>query len=295
MSAPQAKNRQDHFRGKIAVVTGGASGIGRSTAILLARRGAVVHVVDRRGDGARGVAAEIMAAGGTAFSHEVDVTDADAMLELADTIYAESGRCDILHNNAGIGLVGPVQDLELDDWRAVVEVNIMGVVHGVHAFVPRMLAQGGGGHIVNTASMLGLTVWPLFVPYTMSKHAIVGLTEALDAELSPQGIRVSAVCPGVTDTPIAHDAQLRGDLSTNADAAQFLSRFGTSPDKVGEAVVDAIVSNKLIRPVPRHQVYPTWILRRISPRAGSVLGRVVSGLAMRWAGGRTEREPAGVA
>lgn len=270
------------FHGRVAVITGGGSGIGRATALRLAREGAKVHVVDLRRESAERVVSEVVALGGGAVAHVADVSDASRMAELADAVYAEDGRCDVLHNNAGFAVVGAVEDIELEDWRRVVEVNVMGVIHGIHAFVPRMLAQPGEAHIVNTASMVGLIVWPLFSPYVMSKHAVVGLSEVLDAELAPKGIRVHAICPGVIDTPMVHDSPLRGPAAGDrANAVSFMKRFGTDPEKVADAVIDAIERNKVIRTVPRLQVTPAWLLHRLSPSLSGALGRLTTRLATR--------------
>jgi NAD(P)-dependent dehydrogenase (short-subunit alcohol dehydrogenase family) len=266
------------YQDQVAVITGGGSGIGRATALLLAGRGATVHVVDIRTESAAAVAAEIIAAGGRAVPHTVDVSDPAAVLALADAVYRASGRCDVLFNNAGVGHCGPVEQTPLEDWQRVIGVNLMGVVHGVHAFVPRMLTQPGGAAIVNTASMLGLFPWPTFTPYTASKHAVVGLTEALHAELAPRGIRVGAVCPGMTATPIAGDALMRGDLAqVRSSATSMMSRFGTSPHTVAKAVADLIDHDRLLRVTPRWQVAPLWLVQRISPRAGTAF----AGLAQR--------------
>ena len=145
----------DHLAGKTAVVTGAGSGIGRSLAMLLARRGAVVHAADFSGDSAEAVAQQIRDAGGQAVAHTVDVGDADAVDRLAGIVFAR-GPVDLLFNNAGIGHAGAVTDTTLSDWRRLIDVNLMGVVHGLHAFLPRLLDQGRPAHIVNTASMAGL-------------------------------------------------------------------------------------------------------------------------------------------
>lgn len=272
----------NYFEGKIAVVTGAGSGIGRATALRLARAGTKVHIADLRADSADEAAEEITALGGRATAHVLDVADAAAVAALADAVYAVDGRCDILHNNAGYAVVGAVEDLELGDWQRVINVNVMGTIHGVHAFVPRMLAQGGGGHIVNTASLVGLVVWPRFAPYVTSKHAIVGLTEVLDAELSPRGIRAHAICPGVIDTPMVHDSPLRGAMSGDREnAVGFMKRFGASPDVVASAVLDAIEHNQLIRVVPRTQALPAWLLHRASPSLSGTLGRAITKFATR--------------
>lgn len=252
------------FDRKVAVITGAASGIGRATAILLAQRGARVHVVDLNGAGADAVAEEIAAAGGTATAHAVDVAAADAVAALADAVHAAEGRVDVLHNNAGIAASGPTETLALDVWRRVVEINVMGVVHGIHAFGPRMLAAGRG-HIVNTASAAGLTAVPGLVPYAMSKHAIVGLTESLNAEWSPRGVRVSALCPGLVNTPIATSVAAGAADGQSAKVLRMYECFGAKPEDVATAVVGILERRTLIATVPRAQVLPEWWLRRLHP------------------------------
>lgn len=263
------------YKDKIAVVTGAGSGIGRSTALLLASRGAKVHVTDLRADTAEKVAAEIAEEGGHATAHTVDVSDAAAVQALADAVRAEDGRCDILHNNAGMGHIGNIEAIPLEDWRKVVGVNLMGVVHGIHAFLPLMLEQDGGAKIINTASMTGLYPWPGYAPYAASKFAVVGLTESLHAELKPKGIQVSAICPGVTDTPIANDAVMRGEAEElRVGAIEMMGKIGTSPDNVAKAVLGLIESGKPLAVAPAWQVLPVWMVHRASPRAGILLASV---------------------
>ena len=266
------------FAGRVAVITGGGSGIGRSTALLLGRLGAKVHVVDLNEDAARAVAAEI----GNAEAHTCDVGDPAAVEALAEKVFTADGAVDILHNNAGVGHAGPIDSTSLEEWQRVIGVNIMGVVHGVHHFTPRMLAQGRPAHIVNTASMAGLVAVPEMVPYATSKHAVVGLSESLNAELAPRGIHVSAICPGIINTPLIPASHIEGDLVQQRDRIiRFYERFGSSPDVVAEAVVDAIRGKKLIRTVPRHHVAFSWALRRLSPRAAQPLARLTSRLLAR--------------
>jgi NAD(P)-dependent dehydrogenase (short-subunit alcohol dehydrogenase family) len=196
------------------------------------------------------------------------VSDPAAVEALAEEVYGVEGAADILHNNAGVGHAGRVEDTTLEEWRRVLDVNLMGVVHGVHFFVPRMLNQGRPAHIVNTASMAGLVPTPELAPYATSKHAVVGLSESLNAELAPRGIRVSAVCPGFIDTNIVARAHLEGEISQSRDRLVGLyRRRGASPDVVAEAVVDVVRRGKLIRTAPRRHVVLLWALRRISPRA----------------------------
>ncbi len=266
------------------MVTGAGSGIGRATALLFARLGAKVHVSDLDGDAAGVVRGEIEAAAGPggATAHAVDVTDPAAVEALAERVFAEDGAVDVLHNNAGIGHAGRVEDTTLEDWQRVLGVNLMGTVHGVHFFVPRMLRQGRPAHVVNTASGLGLLASAQMAPYTVSKFGVVGLSEALNAELSPQGIRVTAVCPGIIDTAITKTAVMRGELAGRTHTMQdFYRRRGASPETVAEAVVDAIRKGTLIRTVPRSHVDPGWILKRISPRASQVLSRRLPELVTR--------------
>ena len=269
------RSRERDFSGQVAVVTGAGSGIGRSTALLLARLGARVHVADVDEQRAAAVAVEIEAAGGSATAHAVDVTDPAAVEALAGRVFEADGGVDVLHNNAGVGHGGPVEQTSLEEWQRVLGVNLMGVVHGIHFFVPRMLAQGRPGHIVNTASMAGLVAVAEMAPYATSKHAVVGLSESLNAELASRGIHVTAICPGLINTPIIAAAHLGGELAANRERIQrFYERFGSSPDVVAKAVVDAIVRKKIIRTVPRHHVVLNWGLRRISPRAAQPLARL---------------------
>lgn len=263
------------FSQKIAVITGAGSGIGAATARRLAREGAHLHLADLSPEPLAAVVLDIERAGGRATAHTVDVTDAAAVAALADAVYAADGRVDILHNNAGIGHAGRTEQTPLEIWRSIMEVNVMGVVHGVHAFGPRMLTQGGGGHIVNTASAAGLTPVPMMVPYATSKHAVVGLSESLNAEWSKQGVRVTALCPGIINTPITRAATLTGDALGSRDrVVGFYERFGATPEDVADAVVKALQHGSLIRTVPRSHVVPLWSIRRLAPRAAQPLSRL---------------------
>jgi NAD(P)-dependent dehydrogenase (short-subunit alcohol dehydrogenase family) len=189
------------FQDAVAIVTGGASGIGAALGRELARRGARVILADRQLETASEVAASINGAGGKAEAVELDVRDAIAFDAIVALTIERHGRLDYLFNNAGIAIGGEIREYRLDDWRDVVDVNLMGVVHGVQASYGRMIAQGFG-HIVNTASVAGLLPSPLMGSYTTTKHAVVGLSRALRAEGAHFGVRVSMLCPGVIRTPI---------------------------------------------------------------------------------------------
>ncbi|MFA6034744.1 MAG: SDR family NAD(P)-dependent oxidoreductase, partial [Myxococcota bacterium] len=166
------------LNGKVAVITGAGSGIGRATALAFASAGASVHMIDIRPERIEAVAREIGVAGGRATCHEADCSDAKAMELAASAIYEKDGRVDILQNGAGILVSARVEDLRLEDWARAINVNLWGVINSLHVFIPRMLNQGGGAHIVNIASLAGLVGFPFTAPYTATKFAVVGLTEA---------------------------------------------------------------------------------------------------------------------
>ncbi|RJL34300.1 SDR family NAD(P)-dependent oxidoreductase [Bailinhaonella thermotolerans] len=187
-----------------AIVTGGASGIGLALAHELVRRGASVTVADIDGDGAER-AAKRLSAEGAVSAARLDVTDAGAVAELYHRVAAENGGLDLVFNNAGIAVGGTTDELTLDHWNRAIDVNLRGVVHGVHAAYPIMVAQGRG-RIVNTASLAGLVPAPLMAPYTATKHAVVGLSLALRAEAALRGVKVHVVCPGFVDTPLLRNA-----------------------------------------------------------------------------------------
>jgi len=189
------------YQEAVCLITGGASGIGEALGRELARRGARVVLADRREDAAAAVVDGIRTAGGKADAAALDVRDADAFDAVVAGVFAGHGRLDYLFNNAGIGVGGRFEDQTLDDWRYIMDVNVMGVVYGAHAAYPWMIAQGFG-HIVNTASMAGQIPTPGLISYGATKHAVVGLTRGLRIEAEEHGVRVSAFCPGVINTPI---------------------------------------------------------------------------------------------
>ena len=204
------------FNAQVAIVTGGASGIGRALCEELARRGAIVVVADINYAGAQSVAAAI---GGKARAAALDVTNAQDVERLVeDTIRAE-GRLDYMFNNAGIGVGGEVRDLSLDDWRTAIDINLWGVIYGTTAAYAAMMRQGSG-HIVNTASAAGLVGEPGLIPYSVTKSAVVALSTALRAEAHTFGVRVSVVCPGFVDTAIFENA-----IGVKIDKDEFLAKL----------------------------------------------------------------------
>ncbi len=259
-----------HFEGKVAIVTGAASGIGKALSVALAGRGATVVLADIDEAGAKAAADEIGAGPpGRASGVALDVTDATAFSELVSGVVSDHGHLDLLFNNAGIGVSGEVSDLSLEHWKRVIDVNLRGVVHGIVAAYPTMVRQGRG-HIVNTASLAGLIPAPMLTPYAMTKHGVVGLSTSLRAEAKRHGVRVSAVCPGVIDTPLLDKAN-PPDLPVPASAPNgraLLSRTIGKPYPPGSLaadVLEGVARNRPLIVTPRHARTP-WRIYRLSPR-----------------------------
>lgn len=240
----------------MAVVTGAASGIGRALARALSARGARVVAADLDAEGAAAVAAEL---GDGAIGAGVDVTDAGAVWDLVEGTVARHGRIDLLFNNAGIGGGGPAQDIGVAEWRAVIDVDLLGVVHGVAAAYPVMVRQGSG-HIVNTASLAGLMPAPHLTPYAAAKHAVVGLSVTLRVEAAAHGVRVCAVCPGPVDTPLL-------DTPGPVDARALLTAaLGTPypPERLAEDVLEGVAEDRALVVAPA-SAREAWAAYRQDP------------------------------
>lgn len=242
-----------HFAGKVAVVTGAASGIGAALAQRFAREGMRVVLSDVEQGALDLTAGALAAAGATVLAVPTDVSDAAQVTALADRTWETFGGCDLLCNNAGVFVGGKLWERSLNDWRWLLGVNLWGVVHGIHAFVPRMLAQDREGHVVNTASLAGLISSPFLGVYNVSKHAIVTLSETLHHELALVNakLKVSVLCPGMVNTrapdvernrPAAlhNDAPPRADEQALADAVRAGLAAGVDPAEIAAVVVDAV-------------------------------------------------------
>lgn len=225
------------FTGKAAIVTGGGGEIGRATALRLAREGASVAVVDLDATAAEAVAAEIAGLGGAAFSLRANVADRGEVEKMAAATIDQFGRIDVLCNIAGIGVSAPFLETSDGNWQATIDVNLKGVFLCSQIVARRMVAQGGGGAIVNMASTNGLVGEVGLAPYNASKFGVVGLTMTTAIELAPYGIRVNAAAPGMIDTKLS-----RAVLEADPDLARSylrdkipMARFGT-PDEVAAVV-----------------------------------------------------------
>ncbi len=269
------------FDGKLVLVTGGGSGIGRETALAFAREGARIVVTDIREEGAAETCARIEADGGTAARYVVDVADADAMHALAKTVERAQGVVDVLVNNAGIGAAGRFLDSSLATWRRVLDVNLMGVVHGCHAFLPAMVARGAGGHVVNLASLAGYFAAPDMPVYASSKFAVLGFSESLRADMAAHRIGVTAICPGIIDTGIIATTILEGDMGKPGvrDKVQALyTKRRYTPAEVASAIVDAVRKNDAVRPVSPES-WAMYYAKRVAPGLAGWLARVQPGMA----------------
>jgi len=191
--------------GKVAVITGGGSGIGRGIALTLAREAMVVAVADIRPDAAAAVAGEIVGAGGTGFAVEVDVTSVDSLEAAEAEIESRAGPVNLLCANAGVLRIASLDQHTIEDWEYTLSVNVLGVVKTVKAFLPQLRQNAPDAHIVNTASLGGLVSVERFPigAYTASKYACVGFSEMLRGELAAEGIGVSVLCPGVVESNLA--------------------------------------------------------------------------------------------
>ena len=237
----------EDLAGKVAVVTGGASGIGRGLCRQLAAAGVDVAVADIDADGALAVAAELRESGVRAIGVAVDVSDADSVGNLADRAFSKLGAVHVVCNNAGVIVGGTICDATEEDWRWLLSVNLGGVVNGCTIFAPRLIEQGQGGQIVNTASVGGFLAGPGLGLYCTSKFAVVGLGQSLRAELAPHSIGVSTLCPaavrtGLIDADRNRPSQL---LRTGGRAETMRSAIesGIDPDEVGDCVVRGIRSD----------------------------------------------------
>jgi NAD(P)-dependent dehydrogenase (short-subunit alcohol dehydrogenase family) len=267
--------RIEDLVGKTALVTGAGSGIGRETALAFARRGADLVLCDCNEEGLARTTADATALGRKVFSRQVDVASAAQMKELADAVHGEIEAVDILMNNAGVGLGGGFLDTTLEDWDWIIDINLKGVIHGCHFFVPAMVGRKRGGHVVNTASSAGYVASEALAAYATTKFAVVGLSEALRDELAPHGIGVTAVCPGIINTPITSAARLRGKAARPGAREHLIAlyrRRNYGPERVAEKILKAIARNAAVAPVSP-EAWIMYLTKRLAPGLLSRLNR----------------------
>lgn len=228
---------------KKVLITGAASGIGRATALEFAREGATLLLCDVDAQGLEALRQQLVSTGATCFTYCADVTDAVAMATLAAQVHFTHGALDVLINNAGIGYLGRFLDSDLSHWQRVMNINLMGVVHGCYSFIPHMIEAGGPRQVINVASAAALFPSPSMAAYAASKHAVYGLSEVLKMELSDTQVQVTTVCPGVINTPIvANHRNIAPSVGREqiARLQDYYQRKGCSPERVAQSMVRAV-------------------------------------------------------
>jgi NAD(P)-dependent dehydrogenase (short-subunit alcohol dehydrogenase family) len=261
------------LKDRIAVVTGGASGIGRALALLFAREGAHVVVADLDEAGMAETVAGVVQAGRRGLAVKTDVSHLADVQALADRAFAELGAVHVVCNNAGVALWGGLESVSHQDWEWALGVNLWGVIHGVEAFVPRMVAQKQPGHVVNTASMAGLIASQGLGVYNTTKYAVVGLSETLQKDLRGHDIGVSVLCPMGVNTRIRQSERNRPATLRNQTAAregtavELIGRY-LPPEHVAERVLRAIYANRLY--VITHEEGLTPLKRRFERMAQAI-------------------------
>jgi NAD(P)-dependent dehydrogenase (short-subunit alcohol dehydrogenase family) len=231
-----------NFHGKRCLVTGAASGIGRATALALAAEGAQLVVTDVDADGLESLVAQL-GAGTVRQAEAFDLTDRDAVDAFADTVHADGGALDVVMNVAGISAWGAVEDVDHDHWQRLVDVDLMGPIHVIEAFVPPMVRGGRGGHLVNVSSAAGLLGLPRHAAYSAAKFGLRGVSEVLRFDLHRHHIGVSLVCPGAVDTPIVQSTEIVGVDREHPLAKRMAEEFrehAVSPEHVAAAILDGV-------------------------------------------------------
>ena len=245
----------ESFEGRAAVITGGANGIGFATAKEFARRGARVMLGDIDQAALDDAVAALRADGVDAHGVVCDVRKLDAVSNLADEAFRVFGDVHVVFNNAGIAYAGPIVETSHDDWRFVIDVDLWGPIHGVEAFLPHLIAQGGDSHIVFTSSFAGLIPNVGLGPYCVAKYGVVALAETLAREVRPNGIGVSVLCPMIVETNLlANTERVRssdyGPAHSEAETVQQVASDPTDDsvlnvEDVARLTADAILANRL--------------------------------------------------
>jgi NAD(P)-dependent dehydrogenase (short-subunit alcohol dehydrogenase family) len=275
------------LHGKTALVTGAASGIGRETALAFARRGADLVICDVDAAGLAASADAIRGLGRAVQAERVDVSSADEMRAFAASVHARLEAVDLLMNNAGVGIGGGFLDTSLADWDWILGINLRGVVHGCHFFVPNMVSRSRGGHVINVSSAAGYSASSALAAYNATKFGVLGLSEALWEELRPHGIGVTAVCPGLIDTPITRNARLVGamnDPRVRAEMVRGYQRRGYGPERVAKNILKAVQRDRLVAPISPEawtlyyaKRFAPWALRWIGLRLAARSRRIAAG------------------
>jgi NAD(P)-dependent dehydrogenase (short-subunit alcohol dehydrogenase family) len=267
-----------NLRGKTALVTGAASGIGKETALAFARRGANLVICDLNEIGLAETERQIRSLGREVLARRVDVASRHEMRQFADAVHGTVAAVDVLMNNAGVGLGGGFLHTSLEDWDWIVGINFWGVIHGCHFFLPAMVARGAGGHVVNVSSVAGYLASEPLCAYSTTKFGVFGLSEALRQELRPHGIGVTAVCPGIINTPITQTSRMLGPDATEAARqriVQMYQRRNYGPERVAENVLRAVQRNRAVAPISP-EAWALYYAKRFVPGLLAWFGRLMT-------------------
>jgi NAD(P)-dependent dehydrogenase (short-subunit alcohol dehydrogenase family) len=252
----------DSFRGRVALVTGAANGIGRAVAEALARQGAKVTLLDIEGDGVRRVTAELAAEGASVVAVEADVRDYAAVARAVTECFERDGRLDYVFNIAGIGVMAMARDHTIEDWTDVLQTNLFGAIHAVQACFPLMVRQGSG-HIVNMGSLGGVMPLTGNISYVTSKAGVIALSQTLRNEARAHGVRVSVVCPAAVKTKMFERAKFVG-LDRDA-VLKVLPPGGITPEECARAILRGVEQNHAM--ILPHVAKVMWLVHRLLPVA----------------------------
>jgi len=264
-----------NLSGKTVLVTGAASGIGRETALAFARRGASLVIGDVNEAGLGETAEQIRALGREVLAERVDVASGEAMRAFAAAVHARVPAVDILMNNAGVGLGASFLDTALTDWEWILGINLKGVIYGCHFFLPPMVARGRGGHVINVASAAAYVATEALSAYSTTKYGVLGLSEALRDELRRHRIGVTAVCPGIINTPITASAPLRGANDTpemRRRMIEIFQRRNYGPERVAHNILKAVQRNRGVAPISP-EAWAMYYVKRLAPGVVAWLNR----------------------
>ena len=269
VTAPAKHSTMDvtNLSGKTVLVTGAASGIGKETALAFARRGATLVICDLNEAGLEATATQIRTLGRDVITRRVDVANRDDVREFAAAVHAQVDAVDILMNNAGVGLGAGFLDTSLEDWDWIVGINLKGVIHGCHFFIPPMVQRGRGGHVINVASAAAFVATEALAAYSTTKYAVFGLSEALRDELQRHRIGVTAVCPGIINTAITETSPLRGANNTpemRQRMVEIYRRRNYGPERVAGNILKAVQRNRGVAPISP-EAWAMYYLKRIVP------------------------------
>jgi NAD(P)-dependent dehydrogenase (short-subunit alcohol dehydrogenase family) len=253
------------MRGEYArsvVITGAASGFGRAMSVAWAEKGWRIGIADIDMEGAGETLEMVERAGGSGEVFNCNVRELEVVQAMADHFFESWGEVGVVVNNAGVVDVGCMGDIQIEDWERIIEINLMGVIYGCHAFIPRM-KEHGGGHVVNTASLAGIASLPEMAPYNVVKAGTISLSETLRTELAPYGIGVTVICPSFFKTNLLSDMTCTDEWERDFAQATFAGARMTA-DEIAEMVVRAVERNRFYL-LPQSSAKSTWLMKRMFP------------------------------